>query len=704
MKASTTLSLAFSLATVGTANAAPAKLVRSPAGVPDQYIVMLKGAPAIAAIDRADLAATVDRLAADHGATVRKRYDAALRGFSARMTDAQAEALAQDPAVELVVQDTPVYASAIQANATWGLDRIDQSQLPLDSKFVGFGDGAGVTVYVIDTGLRVSHGEFAGRVLPGAYAIEDGQQVNDCNGHGSHVAGTVAGSTWGVAKQAKIVPVRVLGCDGSGSVEGVIAGINWVTQNKLPNSVANLSLGGPVNAAQDTAIRNLVNAGVTVVVAAGNSNADACTQSPAREPLAITVGATAQTDARASFSNFGSCVDVFAPGVAIMSASITSDTASRPLDGTSMAAPHVAGAAAAYLGSHPGSTPAQVATALATGGVQGRVTDPKGSPNVLLQTRFIDTTPPTAAITSPASGATVPASFVVAADVTDPNLERVDLAIDGTLVGTLTAGPYQFSVSGLGNGSHTLTLSALDYAGQATISTLTVTVGAGGGDPDGDDDGSGNDVSAGCSSGGGLAGLPVLLGFLAVLGLRRRHKAGLSRVGIVALVALTSACMVGSEGDGGTSAGTRFVDRDGDGNGDGVDTDGDGVADYNTPSCPTCTPGGTIVCSDPIVDTDGDGYPEGLDLDCDGVIDIPFDTGGGGGGGGGGGTVGQTSCVSVIAVNNDKRSIECTSENGGPSTCSCERNDQLEKTCTTDLASPCDMSYPTVAGQNCCGY
>lgn len=700
MKAS--LALAFSLATVGTAQAdTPAgKLVRSPAGVPDQYIVMLKGTPALAATDRADLAATVDRLAADHGATVRKRYDAALRGFSARMTEAQAAALAEDPAVELVVQDTPVYASAIQANATWGLDRIDQAQLPLDNKFVGFGDGAGVTVYVIDTGLRVSHSEFAGRVLPGAYAIEDGQQVNDCNGHGSHVAGTVAGSMWGVAKQAQIVPVRVLGCDGSGTVEGVIAGINWVTQNKRPSSVANLSLGGPVNAAQDTAIRNLVNAGVTVVVAAGNSNADACTQSPAREPLAITVGATAQSDARASFSNYGTCVDLFAPGVGIMSAAITSDSASKPLDGTSMASPHVAGAAAAYLGSHPGSTPAQVAAALVAGGVQGRVTDPKGSPNVLLQTRFIDTTPPTAAITSPTSGSTVPASFVVAADVADPNLDRVDLAVDGVLVGTLVAGPYQFNVSGLGNGSHTLTLSALDYAGQATISTLTVTVGAGGGDPDGDDDGSGNAVSAGCSTGSGVAGLPVLLGFLAAFGIRRRKSARLARVAAIALVALAG-CMVGDEGDART--GTRFVDRDGDGNGDGVDTDGDGVADYNTPSCPTCTPGGVVVCSDPIVDSDGDGYPEGLDLDCDGVIDIPFDTGGGGGGGGGG-TVGQTTCVSVIAVNNDKRSIECTSENGGPATCSCERNDQLEKTCTTDLASPCDMSYPTVPGQNCCGY
>jgi len=693
----TALSIKLSFLTVG---------LLAGSAAADRYIVMLKGAPpaALGATDRAAATATIDRLAAEHGATVRKRFGAALRGFSAELSAAQVANLARDPAVDQVVLDTPVHASAIQSNATWGLDRIDQPMLPLDTRFVGLGDGAGATVYVIDTGIRASHGEFTGRVLPGAYAIEDGQEVNDCNGHGSHVAGTVAGTQYGVAKQAKIVPVRVLGCDGSGSTEGVISGIDWVTQNHGPNAVANLSLGGAVNAAQDTAIRNLVSSGVTVVVAAGNSNADACTQSPAREPSAITVGATGQNDARASFSNFGTCVDVFAPGVGIVSAAIASDSASQPLDGTSMASPHVAGAAAAYLGAHPGATPAQVAAALVAGGVRDRVTDPVGSPNVLLQTRFIDSEAPQAAITAPASGATVPTSFAVDANVSDANLERVDLAIDGNLVGTATAAPFRFDVSGLTPGSHTLTLSALDFAGKTSLVTQTVTVSSTADpDGDGDGDGGGNAVAGGCSTGGGLAGLPVVFGALGALGLalaRRRRR--LSRIAAVALVTLATACTVGDAGDAGDDNRTRFVDRDGDGVGDGVDTDGDGVADYNTPSCPTCTPGIPVVCANPVVDSDGDGFPEGLDLDCDGVIDIPFDTDGGGGSGGGG--TSQSSCVSVIAVDNDKRAIECTSDGSGLATCSCERNDQLEKTCTTDLASPCDQAYPTVTGLNCCGY
>jgi subtilisin family serine protease len=279
------------------------KVIRHTEAITDRYIVVLEHAY------------DLDKLVARHNTRVKHRYSVALNGFSAEMTEAEAVALADDPGVRFVEQDTPVYASASQSNPTYGLDRIDQPNLPLDNVYNFATDGAGTTVFVIDTGLNTTHVEFTGRVRTdlARTAIDDGEGYEDCNGHGTHVAGTVAGSVYGVAKKASIVPIRVLDCEGSGSSSGVIAGMDYVAQNHPPRSVVNMSLGGAAGDAKDAAVRNLVASGVTVVVAAGNENTDACNSSPAREPMAITVGSTTSTDARSSFSNFGTCLDVFAP-------------------------------------------------------------------------------------------------------------------------------------------------------------------------------------------------------------------------------------------------------------------------------------------------------------------------------------------------------------------------------------------------------
>ena len=308
-------------------------------------------------------------VAADHsrryGARVSYVYHRAVHGYAATMSASKARDLARDPEVESVEPDRRMRVRAVQHNAPWDLDRIDQRAEPLDGDFNPNGDGTGVTAYVIDTGIRFTHHQFGGRAESGYDAV-DGGDASDCNGHGTHVAGTIGGAEFGVAKNVRLVAVRVLDCKGSGSTAAVIAGIDWVTTTHKPGTpaVANMSLGGSASAALDRAVRRSIADGITYAVAAGNDGGDACLSSPARVPGAITVGASDRHDKRPQWSNVGKCVDLFAPGARIRSAWKSSDTATKVLDGTSMATPHVAGVAALYLEYHRGAAPAAVATAL----------------------------------------------------------------------------------------------------------------------------------------------------------------------------------------------------------------------------------------------------------------------------------------------------------------------------------------------------
>ncbi|XHM63147.1 S8 family serine peptidase [Streptomyces nigra] len=359
--------------------------------VADSYIVTLKADQARSGSKSAR--ALVER----YGAGIERTYRKALNGYEVEASEAQAKRLAADPAVASVVQNRTFHVEGTQPSPpSWGLDRIDQKNLPLNSSYT-YPDsaGQGVTAYVIDTGVRITHSDFGGRASYGYDAIDNDNTAQDGHGHGTHVAGTVAGSSYGVAKKAKIVGVRVLNNSGSGTTAQVVAGIDWVAQNAVKPAVANMSLGGGADSALDTAVRNAIASGVTFAVAAGNESTDASTRSPARVAEAITVGATTSTDARASYSNYGSALDLFAPGSSITSAWNSGDSATNTISGTSMATPHVAGAAALYLADNPTATPAQVASALTAAATSGVVTSPgTGSPNRLLYVGGGTTTPP----------------------------------------------------------------------------------------------------------------------------------------------------------------------------------------------------------------------------------------------------------------------------------------------------------------------
>jgi len=372
------------------AQAGPVRQTKNP--IHGKYIVVLRDD----VVQTAGLSASAaaDHHAAAYGARREYVYEHALRGYSARMTAAQAARLADDPMVAFVEEDGLVEAVATQSPATWGLDRIDQRALPLSGSYTYNYTGSTVHAYIVDTGIRGSHVQFSGRMGNGYTAIADGNGTNDCNGHGTHVAGTVGGTTHGIAKSVRLHPVRVLGCTGSGSNSGVVAGIDWVRLNHVKPAVANMSLGGGISSATDTAVANATAAGVTFVVAAGNSNADACGSSPARAPSAITVGSTTSGDARSSFSNWGTCVDIFAPGSSITSTWNTSDTATNTISGTSMASPHVAGVVALYLHQFGHQSPSTVASALNAASSTGRLTGiGTGSPNRLLYSLFGGTSP-----------------------------------------------------------------------------------------------------------------------------------------------------------------------------------------------------------------------------------------------------------------------------------------------------------------------
>ncbi|MFJ5261099.1 S8 family peptidase [Streptomyces sp. NPDC088387] len=359
--------------------------------VANSFVVTLKADRA-----RSDSAAG-KAIAEKYGASIERTYKKALNGYAVEATEAEAKRLAADPAVASVVQDRTFTIETTQPNPpSWGLDRIDQRNLPLNQSYT-YPDhgGQGVTAYVIDTGVRITHSDFGGRARYGYDAVDNDNTAQDGHGHGTHVAGTVAGTAHGVAKRASVVGVRVLNNSGSGTTAQVVAGIDWVAQNAVKPAVANMSLGGGADNAIDTAVRNAIASGVTFAVAAGNESTNASTRSPARVTEAITVGATTSTDAKASYSNFGTVLDLFAPGSSITSAWNTSDSATNTINGTSMATPHVAGAAALYLADNPTATPAQVSTALTTAATPNVVTSPgTGSPNRLLYVGGGTTNPP----------------------------------------------------------------------------------------------------------------------------------------------------------------------------------------------------------------------------------------------------------------------------------------------------------------------
>ncbi|MEV4654544.1 S8 family serine peptidase [Micromonospora sp. NPDC049301] len=353
--------------------------------VPDRYIVVLKDKKATPK----EVKAKASALAAANGGTVRRVFSSALHGYSAAMNRRQAERLAADPAVAYVEQVQVASASGTQTNPpSWGLDRIDQSGAKRDNSYTYPSTAQNVTAYVLDTGIDIAHQDFGGRARYGWDAVDQDDVAQDCEGHGTHVAGTIGGTTFGVAKGVQLVGVRVLDCEGSGTSEQIISGIDWVTANAVKPAVANMSLGfGGTNQAVNDAVSRSIGTGISYAVAAGNSMQDACGVSPANVPAAITVGATDKIDFRAWFSNYGSCVDTFAPGVSIVSAAAGSTNGTLSISGTSMASPHVAGAAALLLQANPTWTPQRVRDQIVTTGVAGAVHDPAGATDRLLNVR-----------------------------------------------------------------------------------------------------------------------------------------------------------------------------------------------------------------------------------------------------------------------------------------------------------------------------
>ncbi|MGW5671724.1 S8 family serine peptidase, partial [Micromonospora sp. NPDC003776] len=426
------------LAAASPASAAePSGVIRNAGGataVADSYLVVLKDA----SVAPSEVAATAGRLTGRHGGTVARTWSAALRGFEVRVDASAAARIATDPVVAYVEQNHTITIAGTQTNPpSWGLDRVDQRNLPLDSSYTYPNTAGNVHAYIIDTGIRTTHSDFGGRATWGTNTVDTNN--TDCNGHGTHVAGTVGGSSYGLAKGVQLVAVKVLNCSGSGTTAGVVSGVNWVTQNAIKPAVANMSLGGGADSTLDTAVRNSISSGVTYALAAGNdSGANACNTSPARVTEAITVGSTTSTDARSSFSNIGTCLDIFAPGSSITSAWNSSDTATNTISGTSMATPHVVGAAALVASANPSWTPQQVRDYLVNNATSDVVSNPgTGSPNKLLYVVNGSTPPPTndfSVSVSPTSGSTAPGGAVtatVATATTNGSAQSVSLSASG---------------------------------------------------------------------------------------------------------------------------------------------------------------------------------------------------------------------------------------------------------------------------------
>ncbi|MEV6239159.1 S8 family serine peptidase [Lentzea sp. NPDC051838] len=454
------------IAAVGTVLALPQAAAAQPEGpivaesapnaVQDSYIVVLRDT-----MTRSEVGGRAGDLAGKYGGKIGFTYRAAFKGFSATMSKQQAKRLAADPAVAYVEQDRTVQVLTDQLNPpSWGLDRVDQADLPLNNKYSYSTDASNVTAYVIDTGINYNHSDFGGRATFGFDAFTDGQNGKDCQGHGTHVSGTVGGATFGVAKNVKLKAVRVLNCAGGGSVSTEAAGVDWVTANAVLPAVANMSLyTGTANEPSrvlDDAVGASIRAGVTYVVAAGNFNDDSCKYSPQRVRETINVMATARTDARASFSSFGTCSDLFAPGESIVSASYNNNTGSATMSGTSMASPHVAGAAALYLADNPSKTPAEVHAAIVGSATPNKVTNPgANSANLLLRTN---------------SGG------VPGVSVTNPGAQTT--ALNGSVSLQLSASggtaPYTWSATGLPTGL-SISSSGLITGTASTAGTYNVT-------------------------------------------------------------------------------------------------------------------------------------------------------------------------------------------------------------------------------------
>jgi aqualysin 1 len=426
--------------------------------IPGQYIVVLKKTPENAVlVQRLKNGVSPQMAVGVAGLQLKNVYTSALYGFAGRMQTNTLETLRNDERVAYIEVDSVVQTNATQSNATWGLDRIDQRALPLTTTYNYNTTASNVHAYVVDTGIRLTHNEFTGRIGNGYDAISSGGNANDCNGHGTHVAGTVGGTTYGVAKGVTLHAVRVLDCNGSGSNSGVIAGVDWVRDNHVKPAVANMSLGGGASTALDNAVSSAISAGVTFVVAAGNSNANACNYSPARTASAITVGSTTSSDVRSSFSNFGTCLDVFAPGSSITSAWYTGDSNINTISGTSMASPHVAGIAALYLANNANATPNQVRDALVNTSTAGSVSSAgTGSPNLLVYSELTGSNPPP----PPPSGDTYTGTFTSS---------RTNQYQPSTTGFSYTGGTLKGTLGGPSNADFDLFLQKLNGSSWSTV-------------------------------------------------------------------------------------------------------------------------------------------------------------------------------------------------------------------------------------------